>query len=283
MSSATAEGRPRLAQKDKERFTKLQAQELHVHAEMQLLCALATTEGLFNYLGSSKYCCCLCRSMLRNFGNLGHHGCHRGIFTRWTLPSTVHLSDETKSKLVHAIKRTYRNLQRSLESASQTGRHDAQPQPSKGLTEAGYGTLDRPVTARDWENQKAAKEASERQERLRQFDQAMEQLVKPRGLCVKCKTPTARHCDICGGDPICSTACERQYQLPHPTHCMNKSTGLRSPSSCTICGETLARLCKRCRASAYCDFNCFNEDQNAHSLLCETFSFVKYARPRPPP
>jgi len=98
LNSATVKavlGQNQTVAKAKPKFVKLQRQRLNIHAEVQMLMFLSTTElsasGLFPYFGCSKLSCFMCDRFLQSYGRFTTRGCHGRLFKPWTVPSVDRL------------------------------------------------------------------------------------------------------------------------------------------------------------------------------------------------
>lgn len=101
---------PRLAVNDAQRrYSRLQEQEPHVHAEVQLLLHLlrqgTATSEIYSYLGCSKRCCFLCSKFLLCYGNFNSRGCHGRLYSRWALPSLAGYSVEGRKLVFNSFKK----------------------------------------------------------------------------------------------------------------------------------------------------------------------------------
>jgi hypothetical protein len=80
----------------RKRFAELQGQQLHVHAEVQMLLHLCSTSDLhtraYHYIGSSKKSCFMCWSLLRTHGIYSTRGSHGRLYSRWIVPEYTDLA-----------------------------------------------------------------------------------------------------------------------------------------------------------------------------------------------
>lgn len=107
----------------------MNAQELHVHAEMQILVSLAKDPQWFKrshrYIGISKKPCFLCNQILRNYSPLSMEGprqhtfrmrsSHEKVYPLWTLPDDEIGSLNARMALGTALTCTYHDICRRLQ------------------------------------------------------------------------------------------------------------------------------------------------------------------------
>ncbi|USP80330.1 hypothetical protein yc1106_07604 [Curvularia clavata] len=72
-------------------FMERQRQKLKIHAEVQLLMHLNTSNSsgpeTLPYIGCSKLCCFMCHAFIQSYGHFNTRGCHGRLFKPWTIPN----------------------------------------------------------------------------------------------------------------------------------------------------------------------------------------------------
>lgn len=89
------------------KFMKQQRQTLNIHAEVQLLMHLNTsnTSGpeIIPYIGCSKLCCFMCHVFIQSYGHFNTRGCHGRLFKPWTIPNMELLLPEHVQRISEAL------------------------------------------------------------------------------------------------------------------------------------------------------------------------------------
>jgi hypothetical protein len=87
----------------RKKFAELQGQQLHVHAEVQILLHLCSNSGwhasAYNYIGCSKKSCFMCWNLLRMHRRYSTRGCHGRLYSRWTVPEFADLATDQAEAL----------------------------------------------------------------------------------------------------------------------------------------------------------------------------------------
>jgi hypothetical protein len=94
------------------KFTKAQAQEPHVHAEIQLLLHLAKKKipGVCPYIGISKLPCVRCATILETEGTLTCRKSHEHFYSRWMVPDMKTLPQDVRSRFWTVIAKLRQTL-----------------------------------------------------------------------------------------------------------------------------------------------------------------------------
>jgi len=110
--------------KTEERFKNLQKQNLNVHAEVQMLIALATNESvksdLFPYFGCSKLSCFMCSRFIQAYGRFTTRGCHGRLFKQWTVPNADGLLPGQSDRIARALVSVQKELKKKLKESIET-------------------------------------------------------------------------------------------------------------------------------------------------------------------
>ena len=110
--------------KTEEKFKRLQKQNLNVHAEVQMLIALAANEpvksNLFPYFGCSKLSCFMCSRFIQAYGRFTTRGCHGHLFKPWTVPNTDGLLPGQPDRIAKALVSVQNELKKKLKESIKT-------------------------------------------------------------------------------------------------------------------------------------------------------------------
>jgi len=110
--------------KTEERFKSLQKQNLNVHAEVQMLIALAANESvksdLFPYFGCSKLSCFMCSGFIQAYGRFTTRGCHGRLFKPWTVPNADGLLPGQPDRIAKALVSVQNELKKKLRESIKT-------------------------------------------------------------------------------------------------------------------------------------------------------------------
>ena len=263
------------------RYEKLKnatSQVLYVHAEIQLLWHLLGRENLVRYIGGSKYCCVLCHLFLADLGFVARK-CHLKFYTKWTMPPTPPGSQLGYERFAQSLRNCYDRLKRILESPRLPNHVQACAESSAISASTKVQKTATRLSIEDWHNSQSLKRQQERQSSLADFQVQFRLLGSGFGSCRICHSPTARLCNICRDDWICSTHCERQYSERHPSQCLLKGEPSYFDKDCAVCGKEDAHICMICYSAAYCSPDCWQKDQRVHEMLCWEYAMMKRTRP----
>jgi hypothetical protein len=107
----------------RKKFAELQGQQLHVHAEVQMLLHLCSTSDLhartYHYIGSSKKSCFMCWSLLRTHSIYSTRGSHGRLYSRWTVPEYTDLAADQAKILGMTLIQVQESLVKKLGSEFQ--------------------------------------------------------------------------------------------------------------------------------------------------------------------
>ena len=101
-------------------FAERQRQKLNVHAEVQMLIFLNTTEssasGVLPYFGCSKLSCFMCNHFIQSYGRFTTRGCHGHLFKPWTVPSADRLLPGRADQTANALIKVQKEVKKTLEA-----------------------------------------------------------------------------------------------------------------------------------------------------------------------
>jgi hypothetical protein len=104
----------------RKKFAEIQGQQLHVHAEVQMLLHLCSTSGwhvsAYNYIGCSKRSCFMCWNLLRTHRRYSTRGCHGRLYSRWTVPEFTDLATDQAEALGMTLVQIQNSLVKKLGS-----------------------------------------------------------------------------------------------------------------------------------------------------------------------
>jgi hypothetical protein len=107
----------------RKKFAEMQGQQLHVHAEVQMLLHLCSISGwhasAYNYIGCSKRSCFMCWNLLRTHRGYSTRGCHGRLYSRWTVPEFTDLAADQAEALGMTLVQVQNSLVEKLSSDSQ--------------------------------------------------------------------------------------------------------------------------------------------------------------------
>ncbi|OCL03033.1 hypothetical protein AOQ84DRAFT_420660 [Glonium stellatum] len=99
-------------------FTKRQKQKLNIHAEVQMLLFLSSSEpsfrGVLSYFGCSVLSCFMCAHFLRLHGRFATRGCHGRLLNPWTVPETAGLYLGQADEMAQALIQLQKDLKDKL-------------------------------------------------------------------------------------------------------------------------------------------------------------------------
>ncbi|KAI4933930.1 uncharacterized protein J4E92_003600 [Alternaria infectoria] len=129
--------------KTEERFKSLQKQNLNVHAEVQMLIALAANESvksdLFPYFGCSKLSCFMCSRFIQAYGRFTTRGCHGHLFKPWTVPNTDGLLPGQPDRIAKALVAVQNELKKKLKESI---KEDLIPEEEEVLEDFGFNSVE---------------------------------------------------------------------------------------------------------------------------------------------
>lgn len=100
-------GMNRAVTKIEREFSKRQKQKLNIHAEVQMLIVLNSSEStvsdVFPYFGCSKLSCFMCYHLIKSYGEYRTRGTHGRLFKPWTVPNTSQLISEKVRRIAEAL------------------------------------------------------------------------------------------------------------------------------------------------------------------------------------
>jgi hypothetical protein len=104
----------------RKKFNETQGQQLHVHAEVQMLLYLCSTSesyiSAYSYIGCSKKSCFMCWNLLRTHGRYSTRGCHGRLYSRWTVPEFTDLAADQAKVLGKTLVQVQSSLVKKLGS-----------------------------------------------------------------------------------------------------------------------------------------------------------------------
>jgi hypothetical protein len=231
------------------KFIKAQAQEPHVHAEIQLLFHIAKKKipGVCPYVEISKLPCVLCATILEIEGTLTCRKSHEHFYSRWMVPDMKILPQDVRSRFWTVIAKLRQTLRTTLLSPEK-GRN-FRPESTVDMTIAsGHTTATSGTMSLAFRLAKEQQQQAEEQGMLsRYFDlqkpetleytteldqindssdstvlqQAQSETAHYQDECGGCSRLTYRQCSRCGLDRFCSHACEERMSPTHKFTCSN--------------------------------------------------------------
>lgn len=89
------------------KFAERQRQKLNIHAEVQLLMHLNTSNTSdpepWPYIGCSKLCCFMCHAFVKSYRQFKTRGSHGRLFKPWTIPNMELLLPEQVKRISEAL------------------------------------------------------------------------------------------------------------------------------------------------------------------------------------
>lgn len=104
----------------KRKFIEMQGQDLHIHAEVNMLLHLCSIRdrysNAYSYIGCSKRSCFMCWNLLRTHGIFSTRGCHGRLYSRWTVPESTMLPTDQSEAFGMALVQVQEHLVEKLKS-----------------------------------------------------------------------------------------------------------------------------------------------------------------------
>ncbi|KAF2498689.1 hypothetical protein BU16DRAFT_481792 [Lophium mytilinum] len=198
----------------RQEFSTRQKQKLNVHAEVQMLLFLCSSEpanrASLPYFGCSKYCCFMCARLLKFHGKFATRGCHGRLFRPWTVPEAAGLRLSQANRLVRSLIQLQEDVEKELKSNLKRIIRQKRTSAVGGSSVQAYqagDTRKRSTTTRSSENP---------------YADDHQELDDELGECQECPRLTSRTCSFCNRDLFCSEICEQKRSGPHLYTCTKR-------------------------------------------------------------